>query len=348
MCRTTAPETPLCHAVRVGDDAGPGPENRRRNTRVAVVVVTYDSASLLADLVDSLPAGLAGLDWELVVADNASSDGSLERASELLPTATLVATGGNLGYSAGINAGVNAARPHDAVLVLNPDVRLAPGCGALLVGALDEPGVGVAVPRLDDGAGRLIFSMRREPTLLRALGEAFLGATRAGRVPALGEVVTDAAAYDAPRDTDWAEGSTQLISARCWAEVGEWDPSWFLYSEETDYGLRVRDAGWRTRYVPAARAVHLEGPSGTAPGLRALLLCNRARLVRRRRGRLVGVGFWALTVAREAIRVAMGRAGTPVALRALVSPRLLRAERGPQWLAAAILDKQRSVDVNSL
>ncbi|WP_242497329.1 glycosyltransferase family 2 protein [Nocardioides oleivorans] len=304
--------------------------------RVAVVVVTYDSAPLLPALVASLDAGLAGLDWELVVADNASSDDTVARVRELLPGATVVETGGNLGYSAGINAGVAAAAPHDAVLVLNPDVRLEPGCAATLMDALDEPRVGVAVPRLADAGGRLIWSLRREPTLTRAMGEAFLGATRAGRVPALGEVVTDPASYDAAVDTDWAEGSTQLISARCWAEVGPWDPSWFLYSEETDYGLRVRDAGWRTRYVPEARAVHLEGPSGTAPGLRALLLTNRVRLVSRHRGRVVGSAFWALTVAREGIRVALGKAGTTVALKALLSPRLMRAERGPAWVAAAV------------
>jgi N-acetylglucosaminyl-diphospho-decaprenol L-rhamnosyltransferase len=304
--------------------------------RVAVVVVTYDSAPLLADLVTSLDAGLAGLEWELVIADNASRDGTVARARELLPAVTVVETGGNLGYSAGINAGVAAARPHDAVLVLNPDVRLTPGCVATLAAALDEPRVGVAVPRLVDADGRLIWSMRREPTLLRALGEAFLGATRAGRRPALGEVVSDPAAYDTAVDTDWAEGSTQLISAACWQAVGEWDPSWFLYSEETDYGLRVRTAGWRTRYVPDARAIHLEGPSGTAPGLRALLLCNRVRLVARRRGLPAAAAYWTLTVAREGSRVALGRAGTTVALRALVSPRLMRAPRGPQWLADAV------------
>ena len=184
------------------------------------------------------------------MADNDSSDDTIDRVRELLPAVTVVETGGNLGYATGINAGVAAAAPHDAVLVLNPDVRLEPGCGATLVDVLDQPGVGVAVPRLSDAEGRLIWSLRREPTLLRALGEAFLGATRAGRLPVLGEVVTDPSAYESAGDTDWAEGSTQLISARCWAEVGVWDPSWFLYSEETDYGLRVRDAGWRTRYVP--------------------------------------------------------------------------------------------------
>ncbi len=302
--------------------------------RVSVVVVTYNSALLLPDLVASLDRGMAGLAWELVVADNASGDGTPDRVRELAPRAIVVETGANLGYSAAINAGVRAAGPHDAVLVLNPDVRLEAGCAAALWAALDEARVGVAVPRLSDRDGALIWSQRREPTLLRAVGEAFLGATRAGRFPALGEVVTDPGKYARASDTDWAEGSTQLIAARCWAEVGPWDESWFLYSEETDYGLRVRDAGWRTRFVPTARAVHLEGPSGSAPGLRALLLCNRVRLVRRRRGLAVGATFWGLTVAREGIRVGLGRAGTRAGLRALTSPRLLRAPRGPGWLTS--------------
>ncbi|REF31631.1 GT2 family glycosyltransferase [Calidifontibacter indicus] len=303
--------------------------------RVAVVVVTFNSAPLLEELIASLPDGLAGLEWELVIADNGSSDGTIDCARALFPAVTVVETGGNLGYSAGINAGVAAAARHDAVLVLNPDVRLAAGCGVALMDALDGQGVGVAVPQLTDGAGRLIWSMRREPTLLRGLGEALAGATRAGRSAVFGEVVSSAVDYESVRDVDWAEGSTQLISTRCWAEVGEWDPSWFLFSEETDFGLRVRDAGLRTRFVPTARAVHLEGPSGTHPGLRALLLCNRVRLVAMRRGRPAGCAFWVLTVTRETIRIVTGRAGTVLALRALVTPGLLFGARGPEWVAAA-------------
>lgn len=302
---------------------------------MAVVVVTYNSADLVSGLVASLEEGLRGLEWELVVADNDSRDDSVERVRALVPAATIVETGGNLGYSAGINAGVAAAGPRDAVLVLNPDVRLGPGCGAALFAALDDPRVGMSVPRLEDARGDLIWSMRREPTILRALAEAFLGATRAGRTPRLGEVVSDPAMYERGCDVDWAEGSTQLIGARCWAEVGPWDPSWFLYSEETEYGLRIRDGGWRTRYVPAARAVHLEGPSGSSPGLRALLLCNRVRLFRQRHGRVQSAAFWSLTVAREAIRVGVGRAGTSAALSALIDRRLLRRPRGPEWVADA-------------
>ena len=182
---------------------------------ISVIVVMYNSAALLPDLLESLPSGLCDLHWNLVLVDNASTDGSVEVARQLAPEATVVATGRNGGYAAGINAGVRAAPDHDAVLILNPDVRLGDGCVAELVAVLRNPGVGIAVPRIVDGEGRLSYSMRREPTLLYALADATIGALRAGRVLGLGEVVADRRQYERLQTTDWAEGSVMLVTSEC-------------------------------------------------------------------------------------------------------------------------------------
>jgi N-acetylglucosaminyl-diphospho-decaprenol L-rhamnosyltransferase len=301
---------------------------------VAVVVVTYHSESLLADLVASLGPGLAGVDWHLTVADNDSRDGTVAALRRLAPDATIVETGANLGYAAGINAAVAAARPHTAILVLNPDVRLEPGCAPTLLATLRQPGTGMAVPRLTDARGELIPTMRREPSVLRTLGDAFLGAERAGRFRSLGEVVTDPDRYAAPTTTDWAEGSTLLISAECWRACAPWDESFFLYSEETDFALRARDAGFLIRYVPDARAVHLEGDSRRSPGLWTLLTVNRVRLYRRRHGPLPAAAFWAALLLRELSRAAIGRRPSRAAVRALLSPRRLRQTPGPHLVHA--------------
>jgi GT2 family glycosyltransferase len=301
---------------------------------VAVVVVTYNSEALLADLIDSLGPGLAGVSWHLAVADNASADGSVATVRRLAPDATVVAMGRNAGYAAGINAAVAAARPHTAVLVLNPDVRLGPGCVPALLRALRTTGTGIAVPRLSDAAGALIPSMRREPTILRTLGDAVMGANRAGRLAGLGEVVTDERRYEHEATTDWAEGSTLLISAECWQRCAPWDESFFLYSEETDFALRARDAGYVTRYTPAAEAVHLEGGSAHSPRLWALLTLNRVRLYRRRHGPIRTAGFWSVLVLREASRALIGKQTSRLALRALVSPRRLRETPGPRTVHA--------------
>jgi len=303
---------------------------------VAVVVVTYNSEPLLDELVASLGRGLSGVRWHLTIADNASSDGTVSTLRRLAPDATVVETGRNGGYAAGINAAVAASpRPFTAVLVLNPDVRLGPGCVRELLHALRRPGTGIAVPRLADGAGVLIPSMRREPTIMRTLGDLVLGANRAGRYRALGEVVTDERCYASETLTDWAEGSTVLISAECWRQCGPWDESFFLYSEETDFALRARDAGFLTRFYPDAHAVHLEGGSAHSPRLWALLTLNRVRLYRRRHGLVGATCFWAVLLLRELSRAVLGRRTSQLAALALLSPARLREAPGPHNVGSA-------------
>jgi N-acetylglucosaminyl-diphospho-decaprenol L-rhamnosyltransferase len=292
-----------------------------RSEHVAVVVVTYHSERLLPDLFASLGPGMAGVPWHLTVADNASGDGTVAAVRRLAPEATVVEMGGNRGYAAGINAAVGAAEPFTAILVLNPDVRLAPGAGRELLATLRTPGTGIAAPRLTDGERALIPSLRREPSVLRALGDALLGAGRAGRFPLLGEVVTGAEHYAAPTSAAWAEGSSLMISADCWRACGGWDESFFLYSEETDFALRARDAGFATRFTPRARAVHLGGDYGPTGDLWVLLTLNRLRLYRRRHGRFRGAGFWGALLLRELTRAAVGREHSWAATRALLSSR---------------------------
>jgi GT2 family glycosyltransferase len=296
---------------------------------VAVVVVTYNSERLLNDLLTSLDDGLKGLAWHLTVADNASADSTVPALRRLAPAATIIEMGRNAGYAAGINAAVRAALPHSAVLILNPDVRLMPGCVTELFSAL-RPGTGIVVPQLMDGNSELIESLRREPTVLRAWGDALLGAKRAGRHPAIGEVVTDRRLYEREAETDWAEGSTLLVSRECWQRCAPWDESFFLYSEETDFALRARDVGLVTRYLPSALAVHLEGDSGKTPGLWTLVVLNKVRLFGRRNGRIRTAAYWCALVSREASRAALGKATSRAAVKALVSPRRLREPRGPR------------------
>ncbi|MCB1297747.1 MAG: glycosyltransferase family 2 protein [Microthrixaceae bacterium] len=300
--------------------------------RIAICVVTFDSAPLIKDLVDSIPLGAEGTDWTLVFADNASADSTVAEIERHAPDARVVETGANLGYSGGVNAAIHAAGDQDAYLILNADVRLEAGCLVTLFDSLG-PSVGIAVPRLIDSERQPIWSMRREPSLLRAWSDALFGAERAGRLGALGEVVTRPELYASSRRTDWAEGSTQLISAECLSVCGAWDESFFLYSEETDYNLRARDHGFPVLYVAGATAQHLKGESSASPELWSLLVLNKARLYARRHGAIASVLFWFALVIREASRTALGKRTSRAALRDLLRPQRWRAQRGPAWLA---------------
>jgi N-acetylglucosaminyl-diphospho-decaprenol L-rhamnosyltransferase len=294
-------------------DAGPA--------RLTLAVVTWNAADHLPGLFASLPGALDGVPaWELVVADNNSSDGTLHLVTELAPAARVVQLGRNAGYAAGINAALAAASPSSkAVLILNPDVRLLEGSVSQLIDALRVPGTGITVPRILDPKGRLQHSLRRDPTVLRALGEACLGGRRAGWLSSLGEVVVDPRQYERPGVADWATGAVMLVSRECRDAVGPWDESFFLYSEETDYAWRARRQGFSLRYVPGAVAVHAEGLNDQRW---PILTVNRVRLFTRRHGRLRGAAFRLAVILNEGLRALLGRAKHRSALRALLVPSL--------------------------
>ena len=289
---------------------------------VAVVVVTYNSAAVLPGLLRSLNDGLRGVSWHLTVADNASADDSVAVARQMVPDCRVAQTGRNAGYAAAFNAAVRVAGPYDAVLILNPDVRLRPGSVARLLGRLGGDGavrVGIAVPRILDEDGRVALSLRREPTVRRALGEALLG-QRAGRFPALGETVVDRDAYHRDGTVDWATGAVMLMSRACLEAAGPWEERFFLYSEETEFALRARDRGFLTALVADAEVVHIGGESRVSPALWSLLTVNRVRLYRMRHSRPATALYWSAVCLREASRAALGHPRSRRALAALVRP----------------------------
>ncbi|MFI9594589.1 glycosyltransferase family 2 protein [Nonomuraea sp. NPDC052265] len=301
--------------------------------RVAIVIVTYNSAPVLGGCLASLPEGAKGVRLtDVVVADNASKDDSLRLAEQVdgLPVRPLQ-VGRNAGYAAAINAGVASLDLDDldAVLVLNPDCRLRPGALAVLGAALDRPGTGIAVPRLVSTEGVLHHSLRRTPAVRRALAESLVGGRLAGRIGTLGEMVVDPARYERPGPADWATGAAMLVKATALARLGPWDESFLLYSEETEYALRAADAGWTLWYEPAAVVEHIGGEAKTSPMLAALLTVNRVRLFRRRRGRVATAAFFLAVLLGEAMRAAAGRRTARASVVALLRPsRRLRALPG--------------------
>lgn len=252
---------------------------------VAVVIVSYQSAADLPGLIQSLRAEAVHTKMRVIVADNASTDGSVEVARRE-PDVIVVETGGNLGYAAGINAAMSYAGNAPAVLVLNPDLTVDPGCVRTMLDRLQqETGVGIVVPKILDSSGGLYRSLRQEPSVLRAAADAVLGRRCLSRPAFLSEFVRDDLKYLRPGPTDWATGAAMLVDRAAWDVIGQWDERFFLYSEETDYCRRARAAGFSVWYEPDASVRHRQGGSGTSEALTALVMVNRLRYVEKHRPR---------------------------------------------------------------
>jgi GT2 family glycosyltransferase len=283
---------------------------------VAVVIVTYNSARDLPGLLASLRPETADLRLRVILVDNSSTDDTRAVAAAH-DDVIAVAAGGNLGYAGGINVGMARVRAGEDVLVLNPDLRVTRGAVMRLHQAAHADGsIGVTAPRILDDDGTTTDSLHHEPTVLRAFADAALGPVWRRRPARLTEWIRDAGAYASPRDADWASGAALLVRADVAARVGAWDERFFLYSEETDYCRRVRDAGYRIRYVPDAVVHHSQGGSGSSPALDALLAVNRVRYARKHAPRAAGA-VRAAAILGSALRAGRS-AGHSAALRHLV------------------------------
>jgi N-acetylglucosaminyl-diphospho-decaprenol L-rhamnosyltransferase len=287
---------------------------------LSIVIVTYNSASVLPGLLDSLPAGLKGVkQFETIVVDNDSADNSVAIALVHPIRPRVIRMGRNAGYAAAINAAAATVRPDADLLILNPDVRLLPGAASLLVDRLTDSSVGVAVPRILAGDGTTRLSLRREPSLMTAWTDAILGGTFAARI-GVGEMIGDPVIYDRGSLIEWATGAILAIAARARAVAGDWDESFFLYMEEVEYLRRVRECGFSVAYVPQAKVVHIEGEYNENPRLAALLTVNRIRYHRRYHGALSTTMFRLSIIVGEGLRAVYGPPGHRASLRAALMP----------------------------
>lgn len=252
---------------------------------IAVVCVTHNSAEDIMEFLGSLHSSDSGHDvvTEIVIVDNASTDETLAvvRGAQH-PKVRLIPSHVNAGYAAGVNLGLASIVGDRHVLVANADIRFLPGSIEALVRALETSDVGIVAPRLVPFSGPAQPSLRRFPTLTTFALDSLLGGSLASRF-GVGETLRGGAG--GPRYVDWATGAVWLIRAECRRDVGPWDESFFLYSEEVEYALRARAAGWRLYYVPEAKVVHRGGDQRRAPDLYALSVLNRLELFRRQHAR---------------------------------------------------------------
>jgi len=294
-----------------------------RPAKIAVVIVTYNSAGVLTDCLASLPAGAKGVALsDVVVVDNASTDQSVRIAEDAaeLPV-QIVQLGSNRGYAAGFNAGVEvlAGREPDAVLLINPDCRLRPGTLTVMADALSIPRRGIVAPRLLNIDGTLQPTLRRAPTVRGAIAEALMGGKLAGRI-GVGELIFDKSSHDRAGSSAWATGAALLISWQALVQVGPWNESFLLYSEETEFIFRATDCGWTMWYEPSAVVDHRGGESGTNPGLAALLTVNKVKLFRSRHGRSASTAYSLAVLIGESLRALSGRTTSRASVAALLLP----------------------------
>ena len=239
---------------------------------VRIVVVTYSPGDALDALLDSLAAA-TNAGYEVVLADNGSTDGAPERAAAA-GRARLMPTGGNIGYGAAANVGArDATAPW--LLVVNPDVVFAPGALDELLAAGERwPRAGALGPAIRTPGGALYPSARAFPSLGRGTGHALLGWAWPTNPWTAAYRSERGAPVEGP--TGWLSGSCLLLRRTAFEAVAGFDPSYFMYCEDIDICRRLADAGWASVYVPAAVVTHTGGHATSREPVRMLVEHHRS------------------------------------------------------------------------
>lgn len=233
-------------------------------TFLSIIIVSYNARGHLEDCLRSLLSAPPVTPHEIVVVDNASTDGSARIVRDRFPHVTVIEQPRNMGFAAGNNVGIRATSG-TLILLLNNDTIVPAGAIDALVGRLlARPEVAVAGPRLTDGNGRTELSFGRMISPFAELRQKLTLQMYRRNVAWVSRRVE----RDTQREheVDWVSGACLLVRREDAVKVGLLDERYFLYTEDVDFCAAIRATGRRVIFTPAAHVVHLGGRSrATAP-----------------------------------------------------------------------------------
>jgi N-acetylglucosaminyl-diphospho-decaprenol L-rhamnosyltransferase len=219
--------------------------------RLSIIIVTFNSHGEIDQCLGSLVEHPPAADHEIVVVDNASTDGTTAAIRRRWTASRVIEAGENLGFARANNLGIRQTFA-ELILLLNPDTIVPAGAIDSLVAALDaRPDAAIAGPRLVDARGRAELSFGAMLSPLAELRQKARGAVR----------LYVELATRRPQEVDWVSGACLLVR-RTDAEVtGLMDERYFMYAEDVDFCAAVRALGRKVLFVPSAQIVHLRGKS---------------------------------------------------------------------------------------
>jgi N-acetylglucosaminyl-diphospho-decaprenol L-rhamnosyltransferase len=299
---------------------------------LSVVILSWNVRDLLRQCLESIlnsQSSAAGesettpassLTTEIIVVDNASTDGSVDMVRAEFPGVRVIVNTVNRGYAGGNNDGIAAAAGRH-VLILNPDTLVLGNALPAMVAYADaHPQVGALGPQLLNPDGSVQSSRRRFPTLATALFESTWLQSLAPRGVLSRYYLLDRS-DNATQEVDWLVGACLLVRREVIQQIGRLDERFFMYSEELDWCRRIRQAGWQIVYLPAAQVVHYIGKSSdqVVAQRHIYFQSSKVRYFRKHHGELAGglvrAALLAMYAGQLVLEAAKGALGHKRALR---------------------------------
>jgi GT2 family glycosyltransferase len=221
---------------------------------LSIIIVNRNTKGLLLDCVDSVYKTVPPLSFEVIVVDNASTDGSVEALRSSFPGAVYIENEKNLGFAKANNQAIKRSAGR-FVALLNTDTVLTPGALATIVKFMESDGrAGISGGQLLNGDGTLQNSIANIPTLAtELLNKSLLKLLLPKRYPG------KKSRFEKPTEVESVIGACMVVSRRAIDRAGALDESFFFFFEETDWCLTMKKNGFLVFFHPHARIYHLQG-----------------------------------------------------------------------------------------
>lgn len=247
---------------------------------LSIIIVNYKTKDLTVACIESVFSSITSYNYEIILIDNSSNDGTIEAVSDLFPEVTTITNTDNVGFSKANNQGIRIAKGR-YVLLLNSDTIVQQDTIQTMLPFMDEnPIVGASGCKIVLPDGSLDKACKRGfPTPSASFYYAFGFSKLFPKIPRFNQYQLGYLSPDEAYPIDSLVGAFMLIRREAIEQVGMLDEEFFMYGEDIDWCYRIKQAGWVNYYYPKTQIVHYKGASSRRKPYKIIYEFHRAMIL---------------------------------------------------------------------